>query len=520
MKNRMISLLLVGCCLFLAANCLVAQATWSLTNSQLAPGTVNINYAGFPQLTPAVAGTTPRYQTLEIFGSGDYIKRDELLLGNGYSGSWSFPNGYSYPNSLATARTYQPVLYYVSRKDNPPPSAPPPIIGNPFVTTGNSSHAQQPQGLPNGRFIALDTSYHTRRGLKTAFIVSYKPEKKDGGKIYLFFNGTGTGQTTQDFDNTRDHKPNYSSQRSIATTTYTTQAMPFRNNAHYSYSNWEGLNSGQTLRHFIELTNQNGTDGTAYKFMAVLTQENAGNNALVTSGADWALLAPYLTGGNGNPWLLDEIPVVDYTVITMKSGHPTDPNKLTITDVCACGDENAQVTFRYKFCNDGTATAKSANIEFSNMFQGLFSHFGFLSSTNAEIEPPVMGDGNRPWRLKFNLPNGMMPLSITQNEARSCGTVTFTVCANKQQILDSSDNLTNLIKGCTSFDGGEGGTVCILNHEKGSINLNDIKKCLPIGACCGGQQQPSWRWWLLGLFGAGAFGYYFIKKAKQRRETP
>ena len=405
---------------------------------------------------------------------------------------------HNYPPGFGTQ--YNPVCYLIPRKTGPPPpaTAAPTYVAlgtpNPITVLPSGGGAYNRPPLlpfltPSGRSIYVEHShgYYSYANEESVFAITYKPDTcVNGGEVLLFYNSETTINKQPGNPSTlfqylqRTHVPNYY-QPPVAPT-----PDPVQNPGWQSASTFDGPNSTAFSSQFdnvyswpfskayvdIVWTGSGGVgaNGEFRVFPAFSTINNANPRqasyayvlAILTSKCpipayndnDPKLL--YLRGilsnvipgsAQSNPIKLGSSWVVDADTVFLKSGEPTDPNRLIVTDICPCGNNRYKVTFKLEYCNIGNAPTTEATIHLNPLNNNLsFCRIIEASYGTMQIQPPFPWDGcTNTLHFKQNLPQ--FPYQIDGNGG--CGEVIFTM------VVDGPINKLQPILADASVVGGD-----------------------------------------------------------------
>ncbi|MCC6462415.1 MAG: hypothetical protein IT260_18250 [Saprospiraceae bacterium] len=342
---------------------------------------------------------TAFYWGFWLLGNGEYVP--QLIRKHAATGlpkrCWEnypqhnppvFAQDYGYP----AADVFEPFLYVLRRKGDPPPPAvagAAPLEYSPAApctppATFSAALAATPtarlQDIQPGKRIFLAHSHgylaHTKTsttpGEKSVFVVSYQPNTDcPEGKVHLLYGSINNrsfpgaaGPSGHFATATQSRNPKYGA---VQTQPFSPTAVPaslsarFARHDVFSFDAAYGSavrgvvgNAGE-FRLFQEVEYEDptpllGPTDQSYA-LAILTASNA--NCPVVANAE---LYENLEMDPVQPMLGNEY-VVDVDTLYLKSGEPIDPNHLDILELCACGNQS-KLRFRLSVKNTGANLAE------------------------------------------------------------------------------------------------------------------------------------------------------------------
>lgn len=368
----------------------------------------------------------PFYWIFTIYDNGEYSPvmhlsdewENPIFCWQNYphktNGPWTMPTGspttfdYVFPAAnSAIAMTHSPVSFIIARKGDPPPPPPPPpeepeaptsdmvLNADSDVTiTHFEEEGSRATTIPGGASIYLAHSQgflHNRNGHnQSVFIVSYKPCSSAGGRVHLFYGRKSNGApgNVHQYVNSNHLDP-----LNIFFPSYPQVVAGI---SHFHGEGGAGfLFSDQEVFEFTPpyvsgVRSAIGEDAEFRVFASVElspdlpgTANNLGPNdwsyslAVLTSESDSCRCpcVSCLPNGSGIPDLLrglqgyDSISctlygqnIIGFDTIHLKSGEPTDPNRIVINRVC----EDRTVLLNLQFCNlpNADVAATGATVAF------------------------------------------------------------------------------------------------------------------------------------------------------------
>lgn len=418
------------------------------------------------------------------------------------SGPWVTPAGsptvfdYIFPaGNAAIDMTYSPVSYIIARKGDPPPPPPPPPEEPEEPTSSMVLNAESDVSIthfdaegsrattiPDGDAIHLAHSqgflHNRNEHNQSVFIVSYKPCLSAGGRVHLFYGRKSNGApgNIQDYVNSNHldplniHFPSYP-QVVAGISHFQGQGGPevlfadqevFEFTPSYVTSVRSAIGEDAEFRVFSSvslLTHSPGTDNDlgpndwSYALAVLTTRSNSCPCPCVSCLTNPSViprdLLRGLQGYDSVSCTLYEQNIVGFDTIHLKSGEPTDPNRIVINRVC----QDGTVFLNLKFCNlpNADVAAAGATVAF-RVIDDNFEWCGIEGNTINYPEDNEMQMMTRTWYLRPDTRPGTARYfcqtdSISVNELLprgECASVNIVLKLREDSEIDINDLLEYL----------------------------------------------------------------------------